>query len=1069
MKRILSTLAGCVMACAAAQAQVVLITSAAPEGASYLKVDSRAEALQFEATAAQTAVGVTTNLNYSLTAADSWCTATRTATGFTVSVAANTGAAARTTTLRLNALDNNSHTYTVSQLGSEPAILVGAKTVTLEDNATHFTIDVKTNTEVTVACPDWIACSTAAINTSAVLSFDATLLEEEGTSRTGTITLTDKAGKADAVRIEVTQSFRGYPRFAVMSDTHFGNTKGEGPMYKVPNALKNILSKTPRVDAIFICGDLTDWGKPEQYQQFKQVFDDRSIVPEDVKVYVMMGNHDNYADGALQNYLVLNQPYHQLIDIKGYPFITTSMNGGSWDDYSAEEVQALDDNLARATREYPGKPIFVFTHVPPMNTVYGTCDGEGGWGSNILTPVLKKYPHAVIFGGHSHFPLGDPRSIHQGIFTTINDGSVTYSEIEPGTVDEGIHPAKYEYVTEACICSVDRDTTVEIQRWDTYGNEEMLPRWYVKAPHDGSQFVYTNARTGGTAPVWADTDKVTVSGVADGKCTVAFPQAADDENVHHYVIELVSEGKTVATHGLFSGYYLNSRMPKALSMTLQGVPDGKTLTARVKALDSYKNASAWLVSEPFTTQAYKPADDAVMPVADLFDVRFGKDGAAQDVSAHQVTVTKGSTTPTTHLNETYNRYAASFTGTGACHYRIDYAEDAAIKQAMQNGFSLEVMYKPNSTNNMCPLSAQESGGAGIEQASGGQIQFFCHVGGSYKTLKSSVTAKAGEYYHVVAVYDKDAAKVRMFVNGAPAGEMAASGAFGFPSATAAQWFAIGGDASKSTTAQYALDGEVCVARMYAHALTRDEAWLLFDDIKTANYTPDPSVVAPVASLFDVTFNEDGTATDVSANQTIISQGTTLPKVAMNDTYHRLSATFDGTTQCFYRIDYAEDDAIKQAMQNGFALETIYRTENLKDVCPLSAQESGGAGIEQATGGQLQFWCRVGGGYKTVKTNVTVETGRYYHVVAIYDKENAMCRVYVDGQPAGEVAAAGSFGFPPKTEAHWFCIGGDAHPSGAAQFCLTGEIVVARMYDHALSRDEAYRLYEKAEQSKQAAE
>ncbi|MDY2605344.1 MAG: LamG-like jellyroll fold domain-containing protein, partial [Alloprevotella sp.] len=105
----------------------------------------------------------------------------------------------------------------------------------------------------------------------------------------------------------------------------------------------------------------------------------------------------------------------------------------------------------------------------------------------------------------------------------------------------------------------------------------------------------------------------------------------------------------------------------------------------------------------------------------------------------------------------------------------------------------------------------------------------------------------------------------------------------------------------------------------------------------------------------------------------------------------------------------------------------------------------------------------------LKSSVTAKTGRYYHVVAIYDKENEMCRVYVDGQPAGEVAAAGSFGFPPKTEAHWFGIGGDAHPSGAAQFCLTGEIVVARMYDHALSRDEAYRLYEKAEQSKQAAE
>lgn len=105
----------------------------------------------------------------------------------------------------------------------------------------------------------------------------------------------------------------------------------------------------------------------------------------------------------------------------------------------------------------------------------------------------------------------------------------------------------------------------------------------------------------------------------------------------------------------------------------------------------------------------------------------------------------------------------------------------------------------------------------------------------------------------------------------------------------------------------------------------------------------------------------------------------------------------------------------------------------------------------------------------LKSSVTAKAGEYYHVVAVYDKDAAKVRMFVNGAPAGEVAAAGSFGFPPKTEAHWFCIGGDAHPSGAAQFCLTGEIVVARMYDHALSRDEAYRLYEKAEQSKQAAE
>lgn len=60
-------------------------------------------------------------------------------------------------------------------------------------------------------------------------------------------------------------------------------------------------------------------------------------------------------------------------------------------------------------------------------------------GSVKFEPILSKYPQAVVFSGHSHFPLGDPRSIHQNIYTSVNDGSTTYSEVEPGVVNEGIH------------------------------------------------------------------------------------------------------------------------------------------------------------------------------------------------------------------------------------------------------------------------------------------------------------------------------------------------------------------------------------------------------------------------------------------------------------------------------------------------------------------------------------------------------------------------------------------------------------------------------------------------------
>lgn len=1067
MKKLTSILVLLAMNLFMVQAQVILVSSVAPDGASWLRVDEGHLTVNFTADKGTVTIPVETNLAYTCTSDYSWCTVTGTTTsGVTVSVEANTTSQLRTAQLTLLAKDNHTVTITVNQLGTSPAILVKEKAVEIANDVFDFTLEVTTNVDVQFTLPEWITMQTEVVQGTTVYAFRAAALEEAHTSRTGEIVIADKAGVAPSVSVSVKQDFSGYPRFAVISDTHFGNSWNEGPMVKVPKALKNLISKSPRIDAIFICGDLTDWGKPEQYKLFQQVFDDRSIVPADLPVYVMMGNHDNYADNALQNYLVLNQPYHQLIDIKGYPFITTSMNGGGWNDYAPEEVAALAQNLKIASEKYPGKPIFVFTHVPPKNTVYGTCDGEGGWGSNILTATLSKYPQVIIFGGHSHFPVGDPRSIHQGVFTTVNDGSTTYSEIEPGVVNEGIHPDKAGYVTEGCIVNVDKDMNVEIERWDTYRNEEMLPRWTVKAPHDGSQFVYTSDRTGGEAPKWTAGSTVTVSDVQNEGCKVTFPQAVDDENVHHYVVELVSNGSVVAKHSIFSGFYLNSDMPETLTVKMEGVPDGLTMTARVIAWDSYKNTSEPLESEPFTTVAYEPDPGTEKPVADLFDIQFNKNGQATDISERHINVRSGSSVPTTYLNETYNLWTASFAGSNSSFYRVDYAEDEAIKNAFSNGFTFEVFYKTNNTSNVCPMSAQESGGAGIEQASGGQIQFYCHVGGSYKTLKSSVTVETGKFYHVVAVYDKAAAKTRIYVNGSPAGEMNASGNFGFPSKTDAHWIAIGGDANPSGNAQFALNGDVMVARMYGKAVDRDEVYWMYKELKDRrdNYQPLPGTEVPVAGLLDVQFGENGVS-DASAHGSEIKVGSTAPTAAYDETYKMWGASFSGSGNCYYRVDYAADQTIRDAFTNGFAMEAFYKCNTLKTTNVFSSQEGGGAGFEQSSGNELQFWCHVGGGYKTIKSGIKAEVGKYYHVVAIYDKEAAKVRMYVNGMPAGEVAASGAFGFP-KDVAQWIGIGADPQTDTNGQNGLDGMILVARMYERALTRDEVYVLYQELEKRKE---
>ncbi|MDR1384670.1 MAG: metallophosphoesterase [Planctomycetaceae bacterium] len=409
----------------------------------------------------------------------------------------------------------------------------------------------------------------------------------------------------------------GLPRFAVLSDTHFENRRGEGAKVKVPNALKNLMNQKTTVDAVFVVGDLTDHGNQNEYDQLVATFGDKRFIPEHVAVYLMMGfNHDkssssatdavknilgSTATNAQKNFLEkVQKPLHQYVEIKGYPFITLSEGGNRPSPYNDEVKKFLEEKLADAAQKYPDKPIFVFTHVPPLNTCYGSWKHEG-WGTDVFTPILNRYPQAIVFSGHSHFPIGDPRSIHQEKFTSVNDGSTTYSEVEPNILNIGIHPENYDKVTEGLIVNVLENGNVEIERWDTYRNEEILPRWTIDAPHDGSQFHYTNSRNGVTSPVFAEEIQPTVSDVTENSCTVTFPQATDNEIVHRYLVEILDGGKVLFSFRKFSQFYLNSEMPEELRVTFTDLPHNKTLSARVTAIDSYNNSSKPIQSNVFQT------------------------------------------------------------------------------------------------------------------------------------------------------------------------------------------------------------------------------------------------------------------------------------------------------------------------------------------------------------------------------------------------------------------------------------------------------------------------------------
>ena len=475
--------------------------------------------------------------------------------------------------------------------------------------------------------------------------------------------------------------------FAVISDLHVGHADGVGCQVKVQQALRHLTGRS-KLDALVVVGDLTEDGKASQYKELVQFFGNKRNILHPVDNYLfMMGNHDNYDSNGQANYQnglkmfngYKSYPLHQYVLIKGYPFITISDLGTASNDiynwnngttsYPATSVNTLKRYLEQAVHDAPGKPIFVFTHVPPRWTCFSTWveyENEA-WAMEVLNPVLNQYPQAVVFGGHSHYPLGDPRSIHQGVdpnsernnyYTVINTSTTSYSEIYPGAVDAGIHPENNEYVTEGMIVVEQPNGDIEIRRYDTFRDVEIDPehRWVLKAPFDGSQFQYADIRDaddnpnmldlrdGLPAPAFNDGAQLTLfPGAYDVKVT--FPQATDNECVFRYNVRILQNGEVAESAFVFSQFYLTTDMPALLSYTISNLRPATPYTIEVVAYDSYDNQSEALTASFITKNALYPVPATVgvtMSDADVYSLngirRYTLQRGIHIVERHKVLV-----------------------------------------------------------------------------------------------------------------------------------------------------------------------------------------------------------------------------------------------------------------------------------------------------------------------------------------------------------------------------------------------------------------------------------------------
>lgn len=164
------------------------------------------------------------------------------------------------------------------------------------------------------------------------------------------------------------------------------------------------LLKLPQVpDAVLFTGDLTDFGRPEEYENLA-----RLLAPLPMPYYLMAGNHDDAAAMRMifpgHAYLRQNPKVDYVID--AFPVrivaLDTSVPHKSPGYLATGQLQWLEETLAAA----PRKPTIVALHHPPFWTGIGHMDEQPLTNPEDLEPVIRRHPQVErIICGHLHRPI----------------------------------------------------------------------------------------------------------------------------------------------------------------------------------------------------------------------------------------------------------------------------------------------------------------------------------------------------------------------------------------------------------------------------------------------------------------------------------------------------------------------------------------------------------------------------------------------------------------------------------------------------------------------------------------
>ena len=203
-------------------------------------------------------------------------------------------------------------------------------------------------------------------------------------------------------------------RFGILSDVHNNNADSQSneDIADLANAL-SVLNSIESVNMTCICGDITQGGRPAQFEVYRDTVSTNS---PNTPVYTTTGNHDCPSSGGLldtdwEPYTGNAKTFEIIKQIggKSVPFLFLGMNLYSLGDTGTPYLDSDLDWLEEKLEEYRNERVFVITHLffptkaGNFKQIYPSTNWLGGSQLERLQAMNERYLNSVWFGGHSHW------------------------------------------------------------------------------------------------------------------------------------------------------------------------------------------------------------------------------------------------------------------------------------------------------------------------------------------------------------------------------------------------------------------------------------------------------------------------------------------------------------------------------------------------------------------------------------------------------------------------------------------------------------------------------------------